>query len=317
MADASRRMLALLSLLQDGGGWSGEELAERLGVSRRTLRRDVDRLRSLGYPVHTRPGPGGHYRLAAGTALPPLLLDDEEAIAVAVGVRLAARTSAIADVDDSAATRALRKLEQVLPARLRPRVAAAHEGTEIAPDPGAQVPAGLLADLGGAVRRHERVRFTYRDRDGADTRRRAEPYRQVLLRRRWYLLAWDTERADWRSFRLDRVSGLVRTGQYFTPRELPAESAADYLAAAFRARRHRAVLTLHAPAEQVADRLRAQDGVLEPLTDGACRLTAWVDSFEWLATVVLTLGVDFDITEPDAFRSYCARLRERLDRAVG
>jgi predicted DNA-binding transcriptional regulator YafY len=311
-------MLALLSTLQNGRTWSGRDLAARLRTSPRTLRRDVERLRELGYPVQARPGPGGHYRLVAGTAMPPLLLDDDEAVAIAVGLRLAASTRARPDdePDDDAAARALRKLEQVLPARLRHTVTTVHSATEAAPAPGAVVSTRLLSLVGTAAEQHERLVFDYRSRSGEPTRRRVEPYRQVLAGRRWYLLGWDLDRADWRTFRLDRVTAARTTGERFTPRPLPAESAAAYLDAALKAPRHRAVLTFLAPVERMADRIGHQDGVLEPLGADRCRYTTWVDSFEWLAVVTATLGVEFRVEEPAGFVEYCAQLRDRLDRAA-
>jgi predicted DNA-binding transcriptional regulator YafY len=318
MADPSGRMLVLLSTLQDGRTWSGPDLAARLGTSPRTLRRDVDRLRELGYPVQARPGPGGHYRLVAGTAMPPLLLDDDEAVAIAVGLRLAASTRT--QVDDGegndSASRALRKLEQVLPARLRHKVTTVHRATETAPVAGAAVSTRLLSLVGTAAEQHERLLFGYRSRDGAVTDRRVEPYRQVLAGRRWYLLGWDLDRADWRTFRLDRVTDARTTGERFAPRDLPAESAAAYLDAALKAPRHRAVLTFLAPAERLADRIGHQDGALEPIDAGRCRYTTWVDSFEWLAITTAILGVEFRVEEPAGFTEFCAQLAERLGRAT-
>jgi predicted DNA-binding transcriptional regulator YafY len=317
MADPSRRMLALLSTLQDGRTWSGAELAARLGTSPRTLRRDVDRLRELGYPVQARPGPGGHYQLVAGTAMPPLLLDDDEAVAIAVGLRLAASTRTLVDDEGGAASRALRKLEQVLPARLRRKVAALHRATETAQAPGAAVSTRVLSLVGTAAAQHERLVFGYRSRDGEPTQRRVEPYRQVLAGRRWYLVGWDLDRGDWRTFRLDRVTDARTTGERFAPRELPAESAAAYLDATLKAPRHRAVLVFRAPVERLADRIGHQDGTLEPIDAGSCRYTTWVDSFEWLATTTGILGVEFRVEEPTGFAEYCAELSGRFGRAAG
>jgi predicted DNA-binding transcriptional regulator YafY len=314
--DPSRRMLALLSTLQDGRSWSGSDLAARLGTSPRTLRRDVDRLRELGYPVQARPGPGGHYQLVAGTAMPPLLLDDDEAVAIAIGLRLAAGVRTQLDDEAGAASRALRKLEQVLPARLRRKVTALHRATETAPAPGVAVSTRLLGLVGTAVEQHERLVFGYRSRNGVASERRVEPYRQVLAGRRWYLLGWDLDRGDWRTFRLDRVAGARTTGERFTPRELPAESAAAYLDAELKAPRHRAVLTFLAPYQQMLDRLGHRDGTLEPVDDGRSRYTTWVDSFEWLAVTTAILGVEFRVEEPVGFAEYCTQLRDRLGRAV-
>lgn len=305
-------MLELLSALQTGRAWGAAELAQRLGTSARTLRRDVDRLRELGYPVQARPGPGGHYRLVAGTAMPPLLLDDEEAVAVAVGLLVAGSTGG-----DDAGERALRKLEQVLPARLRRQVAAVHATAEAAvPAARSEVAAELLGAIGAAAQHHERLHFAYRDRDGSSTRRRVEPYRQVLSRRRWYLLAWDLDREDWRTFRLDRVGDVHPTGERFAPRPLPAASGAAYLDAALKAPRHRAVITFLAPAARVADRLPDRDAELEPLGEDRCRYTTWVDSFEWLAVTTAVTGLEFRAEEPAGFVAYCRELRDRLDRAA-
>jgi predicted DNA-binding transcriptional regulator YafY len=315
-------MLALLSTLQSGRAWSGAELAARLATSPRTLRRDVDRLRELGYPVEARPGPAGHYRLVAGTAMPPLLLDDDEAVAIAVGLRLATSTGTqVGDDPDAgpgedAASRALRKLEQVLPARLRHKVTTVHRATETAPAPGAAVGTRLLSLVGTAAEQRDRLVFEYRSREGEMSQRRVEPYRQVLAGRRWYLLGWDLDRGDWRTFRLDRVAGARTTGERFAPRELPAESAAAYLDAALKAPRHRAVLTFLAPAEQLADRLAHQDGTLEPVGHGRCRYTTWVDSYEWLAVTTAILGVEFHVEEPAGFAEYCGQLSARLGRAA-
>lgn len=297
-------MLQLLSALQTGRTWGGAELARRLDTSMRTLRRDVDRLRELGYPVEARPGPGGHYRLVAGTAMPPLLLDDDEAVAVAVGLRL------VAESGESA----LRKLEQVLPARLRRKVAAVHATTETTARP--TVSPGLLSLVGAAAQHHERLVFDYRSRGGTASSRRVEPYRQVLSRRRWYLLAWDLDKVEWRTFRLDRLADARTTGERFTPRELPAETAAAYLDAKLKEPHHRAVITFLAPAAEVADRLPDRDGTLEPLGEAHCRYTTWVDSFEWLAMITAISGLDFRVEEPAGFVDYCRVLRDRLDRAV-
>jgi biotin operon repressor BirA-like protein len=222
MLETSGRLLRLLSLLQAHRDLSGAELAERLGVSRRTLRRDVERLRALGYPVDAVPGTPG-YRLAAGAALPPLSLDDDEAIAVVVGLRTTAGGSAVAGIEEPS-LRALAKLEQVLPARLRYRVTTLHAATVRAGEaPGPRGAAGTLMAIAEACRRRERLRFDYAgprgDGHGANVRS-AEPHSLVSFDRRWYLVAWDTDRADWRTFRVDRLTPRAPTGPRFTPREL-------------------------------------------------------------------------------------------------
>lgn len=322
-------MLTLLSLLQSGRGWTAAELADRLGVSPRSVRRDVDQLRELGYPVASRPGPGGRYQLTAGASLPPLLLDDGEAVAVAVGLRLATAASAVDDgeglagidgsggSDDDASLRALRKLDRVLPPRLREQVAGVHAVTESAGGghaPGVSLE--RLSVLGSAAHRRERVVLAYRARDGARSDREVEPYRQVLVRGRWYLLGYDRGRDDWRTFRLDRIAEVTPTGLGFRSRALPATSAAAYLDATLREARHRAVVDFDVPVAQVADRLPSLDAELDALPGGGCRLTTWVDSFAWLALRVATLDLEFRIVEPAALVDACAELAARLDRAA-
>lgn len=319
MSDARRRMLTLLSLLQGGRTWSGPELATRLEVSVRTLRRDVDELRALGYPVVTRPGPGGYYRLTAGTSMPPLLLTDDEAVAVTVGLRMAAPALAgtgRAGTAGGAAALALHKLEQVLPRPLRRQVTAVGAATETGASSATAVDPSLLGLLAAAAQRHELVSFRYRAGRSPQPRL-VEPYRQVFTRDRWYLLAWDRDPADWRTFRLDRVRAAELTGSSFVPRPLPAESATAYLDAELRAARHHVVLTLRAPLEDVAGRLRHREGELVRVDADSCRFETWVDSYEWLAAVVLALGVEFSVDGPDGLRDFCRTLRDRLARAVG
>jgi predicted DNA-binding transcriptional regulator YafY len=212
----SSRLLTLLSLLQARRDWPGRELADRLAVSGRTIRRDVERLRRLGYPVESLPGPAGGYRLRAGAAMPPLLLDDDEAIAIAVGLGTAARAS-VSGIED-AAVRALVKLEQVLPAHLRRRVRALQAATTTIPGDGPTVDARHLTLIAAACRDAERVRFAYRGRDGAASRREVEPHALVNHGRRWYLVAWDRGREDWRTFRVDRLGTPASTGVRFRPR---------------------------------------------------------------------------------------------------
>src|SRR5438105_7498993 len=216
MTQTSSRLLELLSLLQGRRDWPGEELAERLEVSGRTVRRDMERLRQLGYPVESLTGPAGHYRLRAGSAMPPLLLDDEEAIAIAVGLRTAARAS-VTGIEETA-VRALVKLEQVLPAHLRRRVGALGAATFTLPATGPTVDPQHLTTIAAACRESECLRFAYRRRDGADSRREVEPHSLVNHGRRWYLVAWDRRREDWRTFRVDRLAGPASTGVRFKAR---------------------------------------------------------------------------------------------------
>ncbi|XQE88158.1 helix-turn-helix transcriptional regulator [Streptomyces microflavus] len=222
MTDTPARLLKLLSLLQTPREWPGGELAERLDVSPRTVRRDIDRLRELGYPVEASRGSLGGYRLVAGAAMPPLVLDDEEAVAIAVGLRAGAG-HAIEGVDE-ASVRALAKLEQVLPSRLRHRVSALQNATvPLVRGDGATIDPQTLTTLASAATGQERLRFSYRSGDGTETKRQVEPYRLVSTGRRWYLVAYDLLRADWRTFRVDRVSEPFATGARFTPRPLPVE----------------------------------------------------------------------------------------------
>src|SRR3954467_13131734 len=265
MLETSSRLLDLLSLLQARRDWPGPELAERLEVSRRTIRRDVDRLRALGYPVESLTGPAGGYRLRAGAAMPPLLLDEEEAIAIAVGLGTAARAS-VTGIED-ASIRALVKLEQVLPAHLRRRVTALGSATIAAPAPGPTVDPQHLTTIAAACRDTECLRFDYRNRDGDATRREVEPHALVNQGRRWYLVAWDRRREDWRTFRVDRLHRATATGPRFAARALPAEDPAAYveqsIAGAFR--RFEARVTVHASVEEVTRRLPFLGGALTPI----------------------------------------------------
>ena len=245
----SSRLLTLLSLLQGRRDWPGGELADRLEVSGRTIRRDVERLRELGYPVESMTGPAGGYQLRAGTAMPPLLLDDDEAIAIAVGLRTAAGGS-VTGIEETS-VRALVKLEQVLPSHLRRRVRALQTSTmTLAPAPGGpQVDPQHLTVIAAACRDHERVRFTYRARDDASTRREAEPHSLVNVGRRWYLVCFDCAREDWRTFRVDRMTRPATTGVRFEPRALPARDAAAYVAQSLSAApaRYEARVTVRTP----------------------------------------------------------------------
>ncbi|WP_394825780.1 helix-turn-helix transcriptional regulator [Pendulispora albinea] len=312
MSDPSRRMLQLLSLLQSGRSWGGHDLAERLGVSARTLRRDMDRLKELGYPVETARGPEGYYRLTAGKAMPPLLLEDDEAVAIAIGLRLAS-AGTIAGIAESSAN-ASRKLEQVLPARLQRRVRALHASTEAAPSRWPQVDAHVLQTIASACHKHQRLRLTYRTREREPAIRRVEPYRQVLSKGRWYLLGWDLDRHDWRTFRVDRVMDLEDTGMTFAPRELPSKDASTFLHEELKTLvpRHHAVVTFDAPLAEVASRLGGKDGTLEELDPNRCRYSADVDSFEWLAITVAISGFDYAIEQPAGFIAYSRELAARI-----
>ncbi|MFF0278196.1 MULTISPECIES: helix-turn-helix transcriptional regulator [unclassified Streptomyces] len=317
MTDTPARLLNLLSLLQTPREWPGSELAERLAVSPRTIRRDIDRLRDLGYPVEATLGAVGGYRLVAGTAMPPLLLDDEEAVAIAVGLRAGAG-HAIEGVEE-ASVRALAKLEQVLPARLRHRVSTLQNATiPLTRGDGATVTPATLTALAGTVTGRERLRFGYRAGDGAESKRLVEPYRLVSTGHRWYLVAYDLGREDWRTFRVDRVTDPLATGARFTPRELPAGDAAQLLARSMSRAQPELDLdvTFEAPADFVTARLPSH---LVPTPTGptTCRLRARsADSVEWLAIRLALVDAPFTIESPPVLRTYTEDLATRLTAAT-
>jgi predicted DNA-binding transcriptional regulator YafY len=314
VTETAGRLLTLLSLLQARRDWPGSELAERLEVSGRTVRRDVERLRSLGYPVESITGRAGGYRLRAGTDMPPLLLDDEEAVAMAVGLRTAARAS-VTGIEETS-VRALVKLEQVLPAHLRRRVRALQSATLTLPAGGPTVDPQSLTVIAAACRDSECVRFAYRNRDGAESRREVEPHSLVNLGRRWYLVAWDRARRDWRTFRLDRLQRPASTGVRFASREPPAKDAAAYVAENLSSApaRYEARVTLHAPAEEIRD-VSYLWGSLEPIDDRSCEYRTGDDDLDSLALRVAMLGVEFHVEEPPELVERLRAVAGRLDRA--
>jgi predicted DNA-binding transcriptional regulator YafY len=316
MTQTSSRLLELLSLLQGRRDWVGGELADRLEVSGRTIRRDIERLRQLGYPVESLTGPAGGYRLRAGSALPPLLLDDEEAIAIAVGLRTAARAS-VTGIEETA-VRALVKLEQVLPAHLRRRVGALGSATFTLPLPGPTVDPQHLTVIAAACRDSERLRFAYRRRDGSPSRREVEPHSLVNYGRRWYMVAWDRGREAWRTFRLDRLAKPSSTGVRFAPRRLPAPNAASYVQQSIRGapNRFEARVTLHAGAEEIGSRVPAYWGTIEPVDASTCLYRTGDDDLGWLALRIAMLGVDFEVHEPTALVEQLRALADRLGRAT-
>jgi predicted DNA-binding transcriptional regulator YafY len=319
MLETSARLLRLLSELQTPRDWTGPQLAERLGVSTRTVRNDIERLRSLGYPVHATRGAVGGYRLGAGAALPPLLLDDEEAVAVAVGLRTAASGS-VAGIEETS-LRALAKLEQVLPSRLRRRVNALQTYVISVPsgNAGPRVDARVLTDLTAACRDHETVRFDYTGHDGASSRRNVEPYSLVSWGRRWYLVAWDLVREDWRTFRVDRMTLKSPGGPRFTPRELPAEDLARYVSerAAAAPWRVQAEVTVYASAAAVAERLPPFVGPVRAVDEETCVLSTGSDTPETLAVYLGMIGSDFTVAGPPELLDALAVLAERYRRAGG
>ncbi|MFC4003318.1 helix-turn-helix transcriptional regulator [Prauserella oleivorans] len=316
MANTSARMLRLLSLLQTHRYWPGGELAGRLGVSERTLRRDIDRLRDLGYPVDANRGVAGGYQLRSGAAMPPLLLDDEEAVAIAVGLRTAAG-SALDGIEETS-VRALTKVIQVMPPRLRRRVDALQAYTvPAAPGGGPTVDATALTVIAQACRDDERLRFDYTARDGTRTSRLVEPHRLVSLGRRWYLVAWDAEKHGWRTFRVDRLTDPRATGARFRPRELPGGDAAEFARrqTAMVPTQYEAVVTVRAAADHV-QRVVGRWGQVEPLDDVSCRLVMNVDTFDWLVLVLTSIDADFDVVGPPELREYLRVTGERLLRGA-
>lgn len=316
MNQTASRLLELLSLLQARRDWPGNELADRLEVSGRTIRRDIERLRQLGYPVQSLTGPAGGYRLRAGTAMPPLLLSDDEAIATAVGLRTAARAS-VAGIEETA-VQALVKLEQVLPSHLRRRIRALGSATFTLPVTGPTVDAQLLTVIATACRDEECLRFAYRSRDGTETRRVAEPHALVNHGRRWYLVAWDRGRKDWRTFRLDRLTRAAANGARFKPRKLPADDAVAFVERSISGapNRYEALVILHAPAEEIASRVPASWGAVHPTDAYTCEFRTGDDNLMWLALRVAMLGVDFEVCEPPELADQLRSLSLRFQRAV-
>jgi predicted DNA-binding transcriptional regulator YafY len=294
------RLLELLSLLQSGREWPAGELADRVGASSRTLRRDLERLRELGYPVESTRGPGGAYRLVAGRAVPPLMFTDDEAVAAAVALRAAG---------DESATSAMRKLEAALPSRLRYRMeaisAATTSRTSAAPSP------KVVAAVAMAARAHQHIRFAYLSRTGARSTRRVEPYRQVLLGRRWYLLGWDQDRSAWRTFRLDRVTEVAVPGTTFVPRADPPPTAFPFNGG----RRASAVVHFEGPVEVVAERLRAEAGSLTATSENTSRYTTGADEWQWLAVTLAAVGVPYRVESPPELIEHTRQLADRVARA--
>jgi len=316
VADTTARVLKLLSLLQAHRGWTGAELAERLEVSDRTLRRDIERLRELGYPVVATTGPAGGYQLVAGKNMPPLLLDDEEALAIAVGL-LTAAGGTVGGIEEASVS-ALAKLEQVLPPRVRERVNAVQETVTPVIRPWVTVDATTLSVVAQSCRDHERIRFDYRDRYGEMTDRNVEPHQLVVVSQRWYLVGYDRERDDWRTFRIDRMGAPFRTKQSFEPRRIPGGDASTYVLESRAAMpgRYEAVLIVEAPADDVSHRVWAGSGRVESISAGRCRLVLHGDSIEWIAQTILWLDVDFKVDGPPELLEHLASLTERIRKAL-
>jgi predicted DNA-binding transcriptional regulator YafY len=302
-------MLRLLSLLQTHRYWSGDELAGRLEVSPRTLRRDVDRLRELGYPVDAVRGVAGGYQLQAGAVLPPLLLDDEEAVAIAVSLRSAAG-GLVAGIEEPS-VRALTKVVQVMPAGLRRRADALQNYTVPVAFGGPRIDVTALTAIAQACRDDERIRFRYTRYDGTVGDRLVEPHRLVTYGRRWYLVGWDAEGGGWRLYRIDRLTDPVRTGARFRPRELPGGDAAQYVRDRLAAvpRKYRVNVIIHAPADTV-EQVISRWGDVEPIDGSSCRMLISTDSLEWPALILGQLGADFEVVAPPELRDHLRTLAE-------
>jgi predicted DNA-binding transcriptional regulator YafY len=307
--DTSARMLRLLSLLQMPRDWSGTELAERLDVTTRTVRRDIDRLRELGYPVRTTMGSVGGYRLAAGATLPPLLLDNDEAVAVTIGLRAGAVNS-VAGIEE-ASLRALTKVEQVLPSRLRNRVTTLTQAmVAIPPRYGPTVDAAVLTAISTTIRAAETLRFDYVSHHETESRRTAEPHRLVSWGRKWYLVGWDIDWRDWRTFRVDRMSLRTPNGPRFTHRESPDGDVTAYLRRSINDLwPYRCRLKVHAPAAQITGRV---DGIVTPIDDNTCLLELAADSLDLVALVVGMLDVDFTVNSPPELAQHLRKLCTRF-----
>ncbi|MBE1560144.1 helix-turn-helix transcriptional regulator [Nonomuraea africana] len=310
MLETSVRLLRLLSLLQSRPEWPGRELAERLDVTTRTVRNDIERLRILGYRIHSTTGTAGGYRLGAGAALPPLILDDEEAVAVAVSLHAAA-AGTVTGIEETS-LRALTKLQQMLPSRLRRRIDALGAATVSVAGRGPTVDAETLTVIAAAIRDHEQLRFDYEDRDGTAGSRTAEPHRLVYTGRRWYLLAWDTVRADWRTFRADRIRPRTPNGPRFTPRRPPSDAATHVVrGVGSTAWRYPARVRLHAPLAQLSDILPPTVGLLHD--DGV--LETGGDSLINLAAFLGSLDVPFTVLDPPELRDLLHSLAARYANA--
>ena len=318
MLETSARLLRLLSLFQGRKYWSGGDLAAKLEITSRTLRRDVDKLRSLGYPIHSTSGTEGGYQLGAGSTMPPLLLDDEEAVAVAVGLRLSTTGIGVEGIEE-ASVRALAKMEQLLPPRLGRRVAALQSVVVMPMRKKETVDADTLSKIASACRDAQMLRFRYQDHGGTASARLVEPHRLVNAGRRWYLVAWDTGRDDWRTFRVDRIQQKLTVAGRFQLRPPPARDMAAYISqgvskvlSPFRAR-----VKLMAAATVMAERLPTCTGTLEVIDANTCYFDVGSSSYESLAMYLALLGVDFVVVEPIELVHQIRRLAEGFDFFLG
>jgi predicted DNA-binding transcriptional regulator YafY len=313
MPDSAARLLRLLGLLQRRASWGGAELAERLEVDTRTVRRDVERLRGLGYQIDGVTGAAGGYHLGGGTDVPPMLFEDDEAMAIAVVLGLSAG-AAVPGIERSALT-ALAKLDRLLPPRLRAQLTVLRHATVSLVPPSEVVSTESLLLLAGACDNHQRALFSYRAHDGRGSERRVEPHRLVATDRRWYLVAFDLERGDWRTFRVDRISSVQVPGHTFVPRPLsdPAKMVAEGITTSFYT--HTAVVLVKAPLAEVATVIAPHVGVLSEADPATTLLEFGIDNFEWSAGYLIGLDLDFEVREPAALRAYMATLGARLSEA--
>ncbi|NYE94828.1 putative DNA-binding transcriptional regulator YafY [Psychromicrobium silvestre] len=316
MIETSARLLQLLSLLQVRREWTGSALAERMSVTERTVRRDVDKLRSLGYPIHASPGVAGGYQLGAGADLPPLLLDDDEALAVALGLSTVA-VGPVAGIGE-ASIRALRKLEQVLPPRLRPRFASLQGAVSRIAAPTDAVEPQLLTQISAAISERRVLSLRYQKHDGEASSRLIEPYRLVDSGPRWYLLAWDLQREDWRTFRVDRVQAKPTERQRFLPRALPAKDLAAYVHRAITRSPYRydLVVRVQAPASLVSEHFSVSTAVLETEAAGITLMRLGWDSLDSPLGRLAASGLDFEILEPAELRERAELMAQRLLKAT-
>ncbi|HEY2516339.1 MAG TPA: WYL domain-containing protein [Polyangiaceae bacterium] len=317
MLQTSTRVLRLLALLQARRSWSGAELAERLEVTERTLRRDVERVRRLGYSVQSTSGTAGGYHLDRGAFLPPLMLDEDEGVAVAVALKIAGGGS-VTGIED-ASLRAIAKLERVLPERLRSRSVALRASLLRLAEAGPTVELAAVAALAAACSEHQRVSFAYQDHHKTPTTRVVEPHRLVHMDRRWYLVAWDDGRSDWRTFRIDRIAPPLTAQDHFTPREAPSGDLAAYVtrAVASAPYAHRVRVTLHAPLATMRERISPSEGLLEVLDGASCRLSLGTNSFETTAVWLAGLGADFTVESPEELVAKVGAMAARLAHAAG
>lgn len=306
---SAERLLRLLGLLQGRVDWTADDLARRLEVTPRTIRRDIARLRELGYPVEAMAGPGGGYRLGAGGKLPPLLLDDEEALAVALGLRVSMAT--VGGLEEASLS-AMGKLEQVLPPRIRQRVEDFSEATVTVPGYPVRVDPVVVAVVTRASRERQRIRFSYRDARGAESERHAEPLRMVHTGRRWYLVAYDMDREDWRSFRVGRMKDARPTGMRSMRRPAPDPVEMINQGVAVDVYSRSAEVILHVPIDIAQRMIPITIGRLEEEGSDRSRLLIGADEMGWLASFLVSLAVPFDVVSPDDLKAELVALGKEL-----